>query len=128
MIAVNLSSHKLPSLHRISYPGRQANVAPFPDFSVAIFLAQNRRILCFFRRRTPRFEIDRYTNRHISFGIGEHFCLEASLARLERQVMFRQLAERMEFVELAGPVQRMRSSFVGGIKHMPFRYRIRARS
>ena len=40
--------------------------------------------------------------------------------------MFRQLAERMESVELAGPMQRMRSSFVGGIKHMPIRYRIRA--
>ena len=64
---------------------------------------------------------------HIAFGIGEHFCLGANLARLELQVMFRQLAERMGFVELAGPVQRMRSSFVGGIKHMPIRYRIRAR-
>jgi cytochrome P450 len=42
-------------------------------------------------------------------------------------VMFRQLSQRMEFVELAGPTQRMRSSFVGGIKHMPIRYRIRAR-
>jgi hypothetical protein len=33
----------------------------------------------------------------------------------------------MEFVELAGHAQRMRSSFVGGIKHMPIRFRIRAR-
>jgi cholest-4-en-3-one 26-monooxygenase len=73
------------------------------------------------------FDIGRYPNPHISFGIGEHFCLGANLARLELQVMFRQLAERMEFAELAGPVQRMRSSFVGGIKHMPIRYRIRAR-
>ena len=77
--------------------------------------------------RPNSFEIDRYPNPHISFGIGEHFCLGANLARLELQVMFRQLAERMEFVELAGPVQRMRSSFVGGIKHMPIRYRISAR-
>jgi cholest-4-en-3-one 26-monooxygenase len=77
----------------------------------------------------PRvFDITRYPNPHISFGIGEHFCLGANLARLELQVMFRQLAERMESVELSGPVQRMRSSFVGGIKHMPIRYRIRARA
>jgi cytochrome P450 len=74
------------------------------------------------------FDVTRYPNPHISFGIGEHFCLGANLARLELQVMFRQLAERMDFVELSGPVQRMRSSFVGGIKHMPIRYRIRARS
>ena len=78
--------------------------------------------------RPSTFDIGRYPNPHISFGIGEHFCLGANLARLELQVMFRQLAERLEFVELAGPTQRMRSSFVGGIKHMPIRYRIRGRS
>ncbi len=77
--------------------------------------------------RPSVFDIGRYPNPHISFGIGEHFCLGANLARLELQVMFRQLAQRMEFVELAGPTQRMRSSFVGGIKHMPIRYRIRER-
>jgi cholest-4-en-3-one 26-monooxygenase len=74
------------------------------------------------------FDIGRYPNPHISFGIGEHFCLGANLARLELQVMFRQLAQRMESVELAGPTQRMRSSFVGGIKHMPIRYRMRAQT
>ena len=78
--------------------------------------------------RPDTFDIGRYPNPHVSFGIGEHFCLGANLARLELQVMFRQLAERMEFVELAGPTQRMRSSFVGGIKHMPIRYRIRPRA
>lgn len=72
------------------------------------------------------FDIGRYPNPHVSFGIGEHFCLGANLARLELQAMFRQLAQRIESVELAGPTQRMRSSFVGGIKHMPIRYRIRA--
>jgi len=40
--------------------------------------------------------------------------------------MFHQLAKRIETVELAGPIQRMRSNFVGGIKHMPIRYRIAA--
>lgn len=74
------------------------------------------------------FDIGRSPNRHLAFGIGEHFCLGAHLARLELQVMFRQLAERLESVELAGPVQRMRSSFVGGIKHMPIRYRMRSRA
>ena len=48
------------------------------------------------------FDISRYPNHHIAFGIGEHFCLGANLARLELQVMFRQLAERLESVELAG--------------------------
>lgn len=74
------------------------------------------------------FDISRYPNQHIAFGIGEHFCLGANLARLELQVMFRELAARLESVELAGPVQRMRSCFVGGIKHMPVRLRVRPRA
>jgi cholest-4-en-3-one 26-monooxygenase len=71
-----------------------------------------------------RFDVGRSPNNHIAFGIGEHFCLGANLARLELQIMFRQLAQRLEQVELTGPVARMRSSFVGGIKHMPIRYRM----
>ncbi len=78
--------------------------------------------------RPDEFDIGRNPNPHIAFGIGEHFCLGANLARLELQVMFRQLAERLEAIELNGPIQRMRSSFVGGIKHMPVRYRIKPRA
>ncbi len=74
-----------------------------------------------------RFDIGRSPNNHIAFGIGEHYCLGANLARLELQIMFRQLAQRLDEVELVGPVSRMRSSFVGGIKHMPIRYKMLAR-
>src|SRR5262249_3733658 len=73
------------------------------------------------------FEIGREPNHHLAFGIGEHYCLGANLARLELQAMFRQLAERIDTVEMAGPIQRMRSNFVGGIKHMPIHYRIEPR-
>ncbi len=71
------------------------------------------------------FRIDRNPNPHLGFGIGEHFCLGAHLARLELRVIFDELARRLEHVELAGPVERMRSSFLGGVKRMPLRYRIR---
>jgi hemolysin activation/secretion protein len=37
---------------------------------------------------------------------------------------FAALRERLEHCELAGPVARVRSSFVGGIKHVPMRWRI----
>jgi cholest-4-en-3-one 26-monooxygenase len=74
------------------------------------------------------FDIRREPNPHLAFGIGEHYCLGANLARLELQAMFRQLAERIDRVEMAGPIQRMRSVFVGGIKHMPIHYRINPRS
>ena len=73
-----------------------------------------------------RFRVDRRPNPHLAFGIGEHFCLGANVARLELQVMFRQLCERLERVELSGPVDRLRSSFLGGVKHMPIRYSLRA--
>ena len=51
---------------------------------------------------------------------------DANLARLELEVIFRELAKRLEFAEQAGPVERLRSSFVGGIKHMPIRYKLNA--
>ncbi len=73
-----------------------------------------------------KFRVDRRPNRHIAFGVGEHVCLGAHVARLELQVIFRHLIERLEHVELAGPIERLRSHVIGGIKHMPIRYRLRA--
>jgi cytochrome P450 len=72
------------------------------------------------------FRVDRTPNEHYGFGIGVHFCLGANLARLELQEIFRRLVARVEDVDLAGPVERMHSSFVGGIKRMPIRWRLRA--
>ncbi len=71
-----------------------------------------------------KFDIGRNPNPQIAFGIGEHFCLGSNLARLELEVIFRNLARRLAHAELAGPVERLRSSFVGGIKHMPIRYKL----
>jgi len=70
------------------------------------------------------FRIDRDPNPHIGFGMGEHLCLGAHLARLELRHAFAQLRERLAHCELAGPVERVRSSFVGGIKHAPMKWRI----
>jgi cytochrome P450 len=71
------------------------------------------------------FRVDRTPNEHYGFGIGVHFCLGANLARLELQEMFKRLVARLDAVEIAGPVERMHSSFVGGIKRMPVRWRLR---
>jgi cytochrome P450 len=70
------------------------------------------------------FRVDRDPNPHIAFGMGEHVCLGAHLARLELRHAFAQLRARLEECELAGPVARVRSSFVGGIKRAPMRWRI----
>jgi cytochrome P450 len=69
------------------------------------------------------FLVDRDPNPHLGFGIGEHFCLGANLARLELRVLFRQLIERFDGFELDGPVDRVRGSFLGGVKRMPIRFR-----
>jgi len=71
------------------------------------------------------FRVDRDPNPHLGFGIGEHFCMGSHLARLELEVVFGQLVSRLQDVELVGPVRRLRSSFVGGVKSMPIRYRLR---
>jgi cholest-4-en-3-one 26-monooxygenase len=73
------------------------------------------------------FRVDRIPNHHIAFGVGEHVCLGAHLARLELRTAFAALRERLQHAELAGPVERQRSSFVGGIKRAPMRWSIRAR-
>ena len=71
------------------------------------------------------FQIDRHPNRHLAFGIGEHFCLGAHVARMELQVLFEHLARRLVHVEISGPVERLHSSTVGGLKRLPVRYALR---
>ena len=70
------------------------------------------------------FRIERDPNPHLAFGVGEHFCLGAHLARRSARALFRQLARRIEWVELVREPARLRSNFVVGLKHLPIRYRI----
>ena len=74
------------------------------------------------------FRIDRRPNRHLGFGMGEHFCMGAHLARLELKVAYKYLLPRIQEIELAGPVERLRSTLVGGVKHLPIRYKLRPAS
>ncbi len=71
------------------------------------------------------FRIDRDPNRHLGFGIGEHFCLGAHMARRSQRALWLELSRRLDWVELAGEPERIHSSFVVGLKHLPIRYRIR---
>lgn len=74
-----------------------------------------------------RFDVGRIPNEHVAFGPGgPHFCLGANLARLEMRIIFEELLRRLPDMELAGPVQRLRSNFINGIKHMPVQYTPRA--
>jgi cytochrome P450 len=68
------------------------------------------------------FDVTRTPNDHVTFGPGgPHFCLGAHLARLETKILFEELIPRLDTIELAGPVQLIRSNFVNGIKRMPVR-------
>jgi len=68
------------------------------------------------------FDVARTPNEHVAFGAGgPHFCLGASLARLEARILFEELLVRMPTLEQAGPAVRLRSNFVHGIKSLPVR-------
>ena len=72
------------------------------------------------------FRIDRNPNPHVGFGVGEHFCAGAHIARLELEMAFKYLLPRIDEIELAGPVDRLHSNLVGGIKRLPIRYKLKA--
>jgi cytochrome P450 len=71
--------------------------------------------------RPSTFDVTRTPNDHLAFGIGEHFCLGAQLARLQLRVMFRELLRRTRGVEMTGDVKYMWTNFINGIKAMPVR-------
>ncbi len=70
-----------------------------------------------------RFDVSRDPNEHVTFGGGgPHFCLGFAFARMEIEVMLEELLKRMPDAELAGPVSRLRSNWINGLKHLPIRY------
>jgi cytochrome P450 family 142 subfamily A polypeptide 1 len=68
-----------------------------------------------------RFDVGRTPNEHVAFGFGAHFCLGASLARLELRVMFEEILRRMPELRLATdtPPRRRASNFISGIEELP---------
>ena len=68
-----------------------------------------------------RFDVRREPNPHLSFGIAEHFCLGAHLARLEGRVFFEELLAAFGSIELAGEPTRVRSNLNNGFKRLPVR-------
>jgi cytochrome P450 len=69
-------------------------------------------------------KLDRHPNPHLGFGIGEHFCLGAHLARKTSGALFAELTSRLESLELVGEPERTASNLVPGLKHLPIRYEL----
>jgi cytochrome P450 family 142 subfamily A polypeptide 1 len=64
-------------------------------------------------------DVTRQPNHHIAFGFGTHFCLGASLARLEIKLFYEQLIDRVESFYLAGEPVEMPNAFVYGLASCP---------
>ncbi len=67
-----------------------------------------------------RFDIHRTPNEHVAFGrMSPHLCLGAQLARMELKVLFEELLPKLSDARLAGPIDRLRSNFIAGMKRVP---------
>ena len=70
-----------------------------------------------------RFDVSRTPNPHVAFGAGgPHLCLGLHVARIEIQVMLREVLTRLPDIEAAGPSERLASSFIAGVRTMPVRF------
>jgi cytochrome P450 len=88
------------------------------DKAVLFYWAGNRDESVF--AEPERFDITRSPNPHVGFGgAGPHFCLGAHLARREITAMLRELMLRVPRIRAAAEPDRLLSSFINGIKHLP---------
>lgn len=71
------------------------------------------------------FKVDRKGPKQLAFGFGAHVCLGQHLARMEINALYRELLSRVDHIELAGEPQYMQTTFVGGLKSLPIRYRMK---
>lgn len=66
------------------------------------------------------FDLRRHPNPQVAFGLmSPHLCLGAQLARMEIKVLLEELLPRLADIRIDGPVDRLRSNFIAGIKRMP---------
>jgi cytochrome P450 len=68
-----------------------------------------------------KFDVARREADHLSFGHGPHFCLGAQLARTQMRAIFEAVLDLSGTIQLDGGVDRLRSNFQNGVKHLPVR-------
>ena len=68
------------------------------------------------------FIVDRAPNLHMAFGKGgPHFCLGNNVAQLQIRILLEEMSKRVAAFELTGPMDRLRSNHVHGVKRLPVR-------
>ncbi len=98
-----------------------------------VLIKKGQRLVLFYRSANfdedvfddpSRFNILRNPNPHLGFGgTGAHYCVGANLARMTIDLMFNAIADHLpDLAPVAGP-ERLRSSFINGIKHWQVDYR-----
>jgi cytochrome P450 len=69
-----------------------------------------------------RFIVDRARPRqHLSFGFGIHRCVGNRLAELQLRILWEEILQRFDTIEVVGPPVRVRSTFVRGFSQLPVR-------
>ncbi|HWV27771.1 MAG TPA: cytochrome P450 [Aeromicrobium sp.] len=69
------------------------------------------------------FDITRTPNPHLSFGgHGAHYCIGANLARLEVEIMFNVIADRIPDISKLAEPRRLRHGWINGIKELQVKY------
>ena len=67
-----------------------------------------------------RLDIERDNARqHLAFGFGIHRCLGMRLAEMQLKILWTEILERWQRVEIVGPIERVPSNFVNGYTRMP---------
>ena len=71
------------------------------------------------------FRVDRKDAKQLAFGFGAHVCLCQHPARVKIKALYRELLARVDRIELAGEPKCVHANFVGGLKSLPIRYRMK---
>lgn len=88
------------------------------DYLVLVYLSANRDEAAF-GPTAGAFDIARAAAPHLTFGAGEHFCLGASLARLETRVLLEEVLARFPSYDVTGPLERVPSTLVRQLRTLP---------
>ncbi|MFN2593994.1 MAG: cytochrome P450 [Actinomycetota bacterium] len=125
----SLIKSAIEELLRYDSPVQFAARIPLEDLEIdGHHVSKNHEIVCILGagnrdpqqfRDPDRLDISRADNRHLAFSAGPHFCLGASLARLEGQIAIGALADRLPNMRLADrPPQRRSTVTLRGLESL----------